>query len=57
MARKTRMKVKLDDVELEIEKEGKIVMIYQKVAVLDAEDHETMEEWLIGEAEIVAVGP
>ena len=29
-------------------------MVYQKVAVVNVNDVETMEEWLIGEAEIIA---
>lgn len=45
-------KVKLDEVELEIEKDGCLIYVSQLVNVTEADDSEHLEKWLIEEAEV-----
>ena len=48
-------KVKLGDVELEIEKIGSKIYISQPVTVVEADDSEHEESWLVAEGEIVGI--
>lgn len=48
-------KVKLDDVELEIEKIGCKIYVSQNMTIIEADDSEHEENWLIAEGEIVGI--
>ena len=47
-------KVKLDNVEMKIEKVGSKIYVTQAVTVMEADDSEHEESWLVAEGEVIA---